>query len=134
MAVVTRHNIAAQPPPPAGTCHVTASRGSRIVHISGQVGADENGTVVPGLAAQTEYALRNVALAVEAAGARVSDLVHLRIYVVGWNQSMWDEFAAGARVAVERRGLPEVSSTLLGVASLFTPEMLIEVEAVAVTD
>lgn len=131
---MTAYNLPGYPPPPAGTCHVTSTSGSRIVHVSGQVGADETGTVASGLAAQTERALLNVALALDVAGARVEDLAQMRIYVVGWNESMYEEFGKGAQAAYQQRPFPEVAATLLGVASLFTPEMLIEIEAVAVAD
>lgn len=132
---VTRLTIPGRPAPPAGTCHVTAATGSRIVHISGQVGTDETGAVVPGgLAAQTERALLNVALAVETAGVSVQDLTSLRLYVVDWDMSKLDELMRGGQAAAERTSIPEVASTLIGVASLFTPEMLVEIEAVAVAD
>jgi len=65
---VTLHNITGIEPPPIGS-HATAARGNCIVHIAGQVGADEQGVVASGLAAQMERALLNVALALEAAGA-----------------------------------------------------------------
>lgn len=131
----TTFNIAGYPAPPAGTCHVTAATGSRLVHVGGQVGADETGAIVPGgLAAQTELALLNVTRAVETAGARVEDLAQLRIYVVGWNPSLWEEFSQGAQAAYQQRPFPEVAATLLGVASLFTPEMLVEIDAVAVAE
>ena len=129
----TTFNIAGFPPPPAGTCHVTAASGSRIVHVSGQVGSDENGTIVPGgLAAQVERALLNVALAVGTAGVQVSDLVQMRLYIVGWNPSMWEDFGRGAQAVYQQLPFPEVAATLIGVTSLFTPEMLVEIDADAV--
>ncbi len=113
--------------------HVAIAAGSRTVYIAGQVGTDEQGQVVPGgLAAQAERALRNVGLALEAAGAAPGDLAKLTIYVAGWEPSMLDEMGAGLMAADADQGLPPVPMTLIGVASLFEPEMLIEIEAVAV--
>jgi enamine deaminase RidA (YjgF/YER057c/UK114 family) len=132
---ITQHTIAGFPPPPEGFAHVTSASGSRIVHISGQIGADETGAIVPGgLAAQTERALLNVALAVEAAGASVDDIARMTFYVVNWDPSMFEDLAKGGAAARAHRAFPEVAVTLLGVASLFTPDMLIEAEAVAVFD
>lgn len=131
---VTLHNIAGVELPP-GSSHATAARGNLIVHIAGQVGSDESGAVVTGgLAAQTERALGNVVLALEAAGASVDDLVKLTAYVVDWQPSMFDELARGINARRAQHPGPDVAQTLIGVRSLFTPDMLIEIEAVAVVD
>lgn len=131
---VTRHNIAGVEPPP-GSSHASAARGNLIVHIAGQVGSDESGAVVTGgLAVQTERALANVVSALEAAGASVDDLVKLTAYVVDWEPSMFDELARGIDAHRAKHPAPDVPQTLIGVASLFTPDMLIEIEAVAVID
>jgi enamine deaminase RidA (YjgF/YER057c/UK114 family) len=37
---ITLHTIAGRSAPTGGFCHATAADGDRIVHISGQVGAD----------------------------------------------------------------------------------------------
>lgn len=131
---ITPHNIAGFPAPAQGA-HATAARGNCIVHISGQVGTDESGAIVPGgLAAQTERALLNVALALEAAGATIDDVAKLTSYVVDWEPSMFDELARGISAASAQRPYPPVALTLIGVKSLFTPEMLLEIDAVAVVD
>lgn len=132
---VTLHNIAGYPPPTQGSSHATAARGNCIVHISGQVGQDESGKLVSGgLPEQAERALLNVALAIEAAGATVEDLAKVTFYVVDWNPSMFEELARGGGAARAQRPFPDVAITLIGVASLFTPEMLIEIDAIAVYD
>lgn len=79
-------------------------------------------------------AIENVALALAAAGARPQDVVKTTFYVVGFEPSMFEQFAQGATAARRRHAFPEAPVTLIGVASLFTPEMLVEIEAVAVTD
>ncbi len=131
---ITPHNIPTLPAPAQGS-HATAAHGNRIVHISGQVGQDESGEIVAGgLAAQTERALLNVALALEAAGASLDNLAKLTSYVVDWDPSMFDELARGISAAGAQQPYPDMALTLVGVTSLFTPEMLIEIEAVAVAD
>jgi len=130
---VTTLNIPGFGPPAQGS-HLTAARGGTVIHIAGQVGADENGTVAAGLAAQMERAALNVELALQAAGATVDDLVSMTIYVVGWDPSMIGELVQGATAA--RRGSRPINTayTLIGVHSLFTPELLVELQAAAVVE
>ncbi len=131
---ITHHDIPGRQPPP-GSCHATVASGSRIVHLGGQVGDDDSGTVVPGgLAPQVEQALLNVARALETAGAGVADVVKLTVYVVDWQPSMLDELMQGGAAAGEQGAFPNAAMTLIGVTSLFTPEVLVEIEGVAVLD
>lgn len=131
---VTLHNIAGLDAPALG-CHATAARGNVIVHLSGQVGSDESGAIVAGgLSAQMERALLNMALALEAAGATVDDLAKMTAYVVDWHPSMIEDLMRGGAAARASVPFRDVALTLIGVKSLFTPEMLVEIEAVAVFD
>jgi enamine deaminase RidA (YjgF/YER057c/UK114 family) len=120
-------------PEPQGFTHVSIAGGDRMIHIAGQVGQDENGDIVEGgLAAQAERALLNLGRALDAAGASESDLVKITIYVVGWEPSMFEQLVAGLGAAQAQRPSPEVPVTLIGVHSLFRPDMLVEIEGVAV--
>jgi enamine deaminase RidA (YjgF/YER057c/UK114 family) len=120
-------------PQPQGFTHISIARGDRLIHIAGQVGQDENGDIVEGgLAAQAERALLNLSNALEAAGANESNLVKVTVYVVGWEPSMFEQLAAGLGAAQAARPGPEVPVTLIGVHSLFQPDMLVEIEGVAV--
>jgi enamine deaminase RidA (YjgF/YER057c/UK114 family) len=131
---VTLHNIAGFPTP-QGFSHATVARGRRIVYVSGQAGTDDYGAVVSGgLAAQVKRAILNVAAALEAAGATNDDLARLTYYVVGWNSAMADELARGVRAARAERPFADVASTLIGVTSLFTADMLVEIDAIAVVE
>jgi enamine deaminase RidA (YjgF/YER057c/UK114 family) len=131
---ITLHNIPGAEPPPNAS-HATSARGNVIVHISGQVGTDESGALVAGgLAAQTERALLNVARALEAAGASLDDVAKSTFYVVDWDPSMLEELSRGGAAARAQIPFRDVAITLVGVKSLFTPEMLIEIDAVAVID
>jgi enamine deaminase RidA (YjgF/YER057c/UK114 family) len=128
---VTLHNIAGTDAP-FGYHHASAAVGTTLVHLAGQVGADSDGVVAEGLAAQTEQAMLNVAKALAAAGAGVEDLVKSTIYVVGWQPSMFEAFLEGAMAARQQHPFPDSPLTLIGVHSLFEPSHLIEIEAVAV--
>ena len=120
-------------PEPQGFSHVSIAEGTRIVHIAGQVGTDEEGAVVPGgLGAQAERAMLNVGLALDTAGVAESDLAKLTVYVVDWEPSKFGDLGRGLLAVREARPFPSVPVTLIGVSALFEPEMLVEIEAVAV--
>jgi enamine deaminase RidA (YjgF/YER057c/UK114 family) len=91
---------------------------------------DERGALVgPGdLAAQTMQAMRNVGLALAAAGASYADIV--TTYVVDYKPE-YRAIINNARASFFGDG-PRPASTLVGVAALALPEWLVEIEAVAV--
>lgn len=130
---VTSHDIPGYPPVAPGFSHAASAPAGRLVLLSGQTGVDSSGVLVEGgLAAQLEQALVNVGLAVEAAGGTPSDLVRLRFYVTNWDPSKIEEFMAGGGAGVARlTGLPSTAVTVLGVQALFTPDILVEIEAEA---
>ncbi len=87
------------------------------------------------LAAQAEQAYRNLVIALEGAGAGFADVAKVTVYVVDWNPAKLEQLVGGAmRVANEFGFDPRRTMTLIGVQALGSPELLIEVEAVAVLD
>jgi enamine deaminase RidA (YjgF/YER057c/UK114 family) len=106
--------------------------GTQTIYVSGQVSMDENGAVVGAgdLAAQTTQALRNLGLALDAAGATFADVVKITTLVVNYAPEH-RAIIAKARAPFFQDGKPP-ASTLLGVSALAVPEWLIEIEAVAV--
>lgn len=122
-------------PQPEVYAQVSVAQGSRLVFMAGQVARDAGGNPVgPGdLAAQTEQAYVNVNAAVTAAGGSFSDIAKLTIYVVDWEPAKLAQLGEGASRAAQRLGLELVRPiTLLGVSALGEPDLLVEVEAVAV--
>ena len=118
-------------PQPEVYAQVPVATGARMVFISGQVARDSDGNPVGDgdLAAQTEQALANVNAAVVAAGGTFGDIAKLTIYVVDWRPDKMEQLGIGAA----RSGLDLMRPiTLLGVAALGEPDLLIEVEAIAV--
>jgi enamine deaminase RidA (YjgF/YER057c/UK114 family) len=114
---------------------VAIATGTRTVYIAGQVARTADGEPVGegDLAAQVEQALRNVATAVEAAGGTFDDIAKLTIYVVDWTPDKMGAFGEGAMRAAVALGVDPVRPvTLLGVSALAEPDLLVEVEAVAV--
>ena len=109
---------------------VSVAQGTRLIHIAGQVGDDENGELVgPDLASQAEQAARNVHAALAAAGAGPEHLTSLTMYVVGWRPELLEELGAGLQAA---GATPPVPASLIGVEILFAPGYLIEIVATAV--
>jgi len=118
----------------AGFSQVVAAAGGRTIYTAGQVSIDERGNLVGAddLAAQTEQAMRNVGLALAAAGADIADIVKITTYVVNYKPEH-RAIIGRARRPFFAKG-PPPASTLVGVSALALPEWLVEIEAVAVVD
>jgi enamine deaminase RidA (YjgF/YER057c/UK114 family) len=116
--------------------HVAVATGTRHVHIAGQVSQGPDGQLVaPGdLEGQTAQAMRNVHTALASVGATWADVVRLTVYVVDWTPDRIGQFAAGVQRVAEEIGYRPAPASLIGVQVLYTPEILIEVEATAVLD
>ena len=96
------------------------------------VGFDRDGAVVsPGdVAAQTQQVMNNLALALDAAGAGLTDVAKTTVYVASSSRA---DLVTAWQVVRNAFGDHDAPSTLLGVAALGYPGQLVEVEAVAVT-
>lgn len=118
--------------PAIGFSHATTGGG--FVFLGGQIGSDVSGRIVePGdLVAQFSRAIRNVETALRAAGSEPSQAVKLTYYVtdVAAYRAARREIGAAYR-EVFGRHFPATS--LFGVAELFDPAALVEIECVALT-
>jgi enamine deaminase RidA (YjgF/YER057c/UK114 family) len=100
---------------------------STLVYVSGQIAVAADGSIPDGWEAQTRLVMEHVAVALETGGATWADVFKLTIFVVGVDaiatiRRVRDEFVDPER--------PPTSS-LVKVAGLVRPELLIEVEAIA---
>ncbi len=113
---------------------VVTVRGGKMVYISGQVPLDERGQLVGGtdLKAQTEQVYRNLGLALTGAGATFGDVVKITTYVVNYKPEYRSLMHEVRSRHFSRENPP--ASTLVGVQSLATAAILVEVEAVAFTE
>ncbi|WUH98668.1 RidA family protein [Spirillospora sp. NBC_00431] len=124
-------------PKPEVYRQVSIATGSRTVYLAGQVARDADGGKVGegDLAAQAEQALLNVGTAVAAAGGSYDDVAKLTIYVVDWTPDKMDLLGEGIARAAAKMGVDPVKpATLLGIAALAEPDLMIEIEAIAVLD
>jgi len=117
-----------------GFSQVVVATGKRTIYTAGQVSIDEHGELVGGsdLAAQTAQAMRNVGLALAAAGASYADIIKVTTYVVDYKPEQRTVIGK-ARAPFFAGGEPP-ASTLVGVTALVLPDWLVEIEAVAVVD
>jgi len=103
----------------------------RLVFTAGACPLDPDGAVVsPGnVAAQTQRVMANLAVALGAAGAGLTDVAKTTVYVASSSRS---DLVTAWQVVRDAFGDHDAPSTLLGVTVLGYPDQLVEVEAVAI--
>ena len=102
-------------------------QGARLLYVSGQVGVDSRGKLQPTFDKQAAQVWKNIAQVLKSAGMTYKDIVKATIFLtdarlVGPYRTVRDQFITEP---------PYPASTLLIVAGLADPAMLIEVEVVA---
>lgn len=104
---------------------VSVPAGARWIAVAGQVGMNKNGRLAAGIRRQAEQAFRNVLACLRENGLRKQDLVKLTVFLTD-ARHIAEYRAARARVLGDAL---RPASTLLIVAGLASPDMVIEVEA-----
>ena len=111
--------------------HGIKTPAGNMVFVSGQVARNAQGDLVGkgDVKAQTRQALENVKSVLETAGATMDDVVKVTVFVT----NVEDHYTAihEARAEYWQRDYP--ASTMVEVSSLVSKDMLIEIEAIAVT-
>ncbi len=107
------------------------SGGAKLVYVSGQVGYAD-GKVPDDIGEQADIAFKNLVSELEAAGAKVEDVVKINTYI----KELDGEKAKAVGVANAKYFTQEnqPASTWIGVTSLIFPNLLVEVEAIAVVE
>jgi len=114
---------------PTGYTHVVEVNRGRTVYISGQIAFDRSGNIVGAgdFAAQTRQVLENLKAALAAAGATFDNVVKINTYVTDLSQ-----IQALREIRAQYFGRNPPASTLVQVVRLARPELMIEIEAIAV--
>ena len=117
--------------PAQGFSHATIAGGT--VWLGGQIGSDASGGVPEpdDIVAQFARAVHNVSIALRAAGSTPSDTVKLTYYVTSV-KAYKDHLREIGSAYREVFGRHYPATTLVEVSSLFHPDALVEIEAVAV--
>jgi 2-iminobutanoate/2-iminopropanoate deaminase len=111
-------------PRPAGPYSHVAGAGG--VHFaSGQAGADAEGRLADGIAAQAQQCFRNLLTAVEAAGLSEADVVKVNVFL-----TELDDFSAMNEAYAAAFSAPYPARTTVYVT--LPPGMLIEADVVAI--
>jgi enamine deaminase RidA (YjgF/YER057c/UK114 family) len=112
-----------------GYCNVAIADG-RFAFIAGQIAEDDEGNFVgrSDFEAQTRQVFINLKSILNSLNVSADDVVKLNYYIIG----LTPERLAVVRVARDAmfQSPQKPASTLIGVAALFKPEALIEVEMV----
>jgi reactive intermediate/imine deaminase len=115
---------------PTGYTHVVEVSGAaKTVYISGQIAFDKDGKVVGAgdMKAQAEQVFKNLQAALAAAGAKFSDVVKMNSYITDMSKV---QAVRDVRAQYFKDATP--ASTFVEVKGLVRPELLLEIEVIAV--
>ena len=129
MMISTALNPASVPASPFFSQGIEIRDVGRFVFVAGQVGMTADGTVLHGIQAQAVQAIANLNAVLEEAGLSPADVVKVTVYLT--DPDDLDVFAdAFVGADFRPRNLPPAVTVLI-VYGLSSPELLVEIEAVA---
>lgn len=100
--------------------------GQRLLYVSGQVGIRPDGATGNGIVEQSQIVWENIAEVLRLGGMSVADIIKMTSFVTSR-----DFVADYGRVRLGFLGDHRPTSTLLIVAGLAGPDLLVEVEVIA---
>jgi enamine deaminase RidA (YjgF/YER057c/UK114 family) len=119
-----------------GYSQVVKTDARTTVYIAGQGAVDKEMKLVGegDYHAQTKQALRNLTVALAAAGATPENIVSSVIYLVGLDEKAVQGCAGAFPTAWDGKPFPPNASSMIGVERLMLPGMLVEISAIAVVE
>jgi reactive intermediate/imine deaminase len=114
---------------PKGYSHVAEISSGRTIYVAGQVAFDESGNVVGkgDFAAQATRVFENLKLALAAVGATFDNVVKVNTYVTDMSH-----IQTLREIRAKYYGKLAPASTLVEIGRLAHPDLMIEIEAIAV--
>jgi enamine deaminase RidA (YjgF/YER057c/UK114 family) len=121
-------------PTPKSYHHAVVADGGHLIFLSGQVAFDSDRKIVGtgDVVTQTRQAMQNLKAAVEAGGGTITDIVQITTHVVNYDPAQLDEITGTIAEFFPPERLP--TNTLVGILSLSTDGLLIEIGGIAVTE
>ncbi len=120
--------IKTQPDPYEPYLLSQAIKAGPFVFVSGQAGYDDNGNPEQGgFTAQGEQAFQNLNRALTAAGSSLEEVVKVTIFVTDMTQ-----FSHVVDLRRKYFSAPYPADSIVEVKALYTPEAMIEIEAIAI--
>lgn len=119
---------------PSGYTHVVKSEPGKTIYISGQVPVNASGDIVGkgDLKIQVKQVYENLKLCLAAAGATFDDVVKMNTYVVNYKPEHIATIREVRSGYLSSTNPP--ASTLAGVQALYHPDVMIEIEAIAIVN
>jgi enamine deaminase RidA (YjgF/YER057c/UK114 family) len=122
--------------PEDARCQSSAT-GTKLAFFSGQVGRLADGSPA-GVTLRTQFtqALRNLVAVAAAVGVQPGHFAKTTVYAKDWRPELIEELYGAVNDYIEDGGTftEFTASTLVGVAALYEPWCLVEIDAVAVID
>jgi enamine deaminase RidA (YjgF/YER057c/UK114 family) len=130
---MSHHRELVNPPelhPAPGFSHIAIATGTKVVHFAGQVALDPQFGIVGGadLGEQTKAAMRNLEIALRAAGVNWGDVVRRTVYTL--HPTEYETITAA--IDEVTGGADHPAQTIVGITGLAVPGLLIEIECTAV--
>ena len=120
-------------PTPKSYHHVITTGPGKMIFMSGQVAFDSSRSIVGegDVVAQTRQTMLNLKSAVETGGGQISDIVQITTHVVNYDPTQLEDITGTIAEFFEPECLP--TNTLVGINSLSTEGLLIEIGGIAIS-